>query len=71
MRTEKLIQARHALDEAIKNLDVAHASWSESVTSLHMAEINLRKAQRAMKDCYNTVVDVLNGDAAAGTGNRA
>ncbi len=62
MMSEKLIAARHHLDQAIKKLDETHSTWSECVTSLHMAEINLRSAQRDMRQCYNAVADVLNGD---------
>lgn len=62
MKSEKLIAARHHLDEAIKALDLAHGTWSEAVTTLHMAEINLRLAQRQLRQSYNVVAEVLNGD---------
>jgi exonuclease VII small subunit len=59
---EKLAEARDHLDEAIKGLDLAHRTWSEYVTSLHMAELNLQQAQQRIRRCYNAVLDVLNGD---------
>lgn len=63
-RVERLRDARNKLDDAMKASEVCHATWSECVTSLHMAELELRKAQKAMRWSYNAVVDVLNGDAA-------
>lgn len=55
----RLLAAKQHLDEAIKDLDVAHSTWSECVTTLHMAELNLRRAQRQMQECYNVVADIL------------
>ncbi len=63
MKSEKLKEARQHLDDAIKDLDAAHRTWSECVTSLHMAELSLKAGQRRLRDCYNVVVDVLNGEA--------
>jgi exonuclease VII small subunit len=62
MRSQKLMDARKRLDDAISELDEAHITWAECVTSLHMAEINVRKAQKALRECYNSVAEVLNGD---------
>jgi hypothetical protein len=62
VKSERLRKARDHLDAAISELEGAHATWSECVTSLHMAEIALRKAQRQMRQSYSAVVEVLNGD---------
>jgi hypothetical protein len=62
VRSLQLMEARKLLDEAISELDTAHITWAECVTSLHMAEINVRKAQKALRECYNSVAEVLNGD---------
>ena len=62
MKSQKLAEARQLLDEAIKEVDSTHSTWSECVTALHMAEINLRRAERNMRQCYNLVVEALNGD---------
>ena len=61
MNTTKLSEARKQLDEAIQALDDTHRTWSECVTSLHMAELNLRSAQKKMRACYNSVLEALNG----------
>lgn len=60
---QKLREARRHLDEAIKEVESTSATWAESVTTLHMAEINLRSAQRRMRKCYDVLAEVLNGDA--------
>ncbi len=62
MKSQKLAEARQLLDEAIKEVDNTHSTWSECVTALHMAEIGLRAAQKRMRQCYNLVVEALNGD---------
>ena len=62
MRSQQLMETRKRLDDAINQLDMAHITWAECVTSLHMAEINVRKAQKALRECYNAVAEVLNGD---------
>jgi exonuclease VII small subunit len=59
----KVQQARLHLEEAIKASEVAQATWSECFTSLHLAEINLKKAQRAMREAFNILSDALEDPA--------
>ncbi len=63
MKSEKLALARISLDRAIKDVDMAQNTWSECVAAEHMAEINLRVAQRKMRESYNAMAEVLYGDA--------
>ncbi len=63
MKSAKLKEARQHLDDAIGDLDAAHKVWGECVTALHMAELSLKATQRRLRDCYDAVVDVLNGEA--------
>jgi exonuclease VII small subunit len=60
--TDRIRRARDHLGAAISKLEMAHATWSECVTNLHMAEIKMREAQQQMKKSYSEVVDVLNGE---------
>lgn len=61
-QTPLLIEARKLLENANKNLEEVTATWSEAVTNLHMAELKLKKAQRAMRDAYGVLAEVLNGE---------
>lgn len=62
MISPKLVTARLKLDNAIKEVEETHAIWSDLTASIHMAELNWRLAQKRMRDAYNSVFDVLNGD---------
>lgn len=62
MSTDKLKEARNHLEVALQSLDEAQNTWSECVTSLHLAEVNMRAAQRRMRQCYTVVADLLNGE---------
>ncbi len=62
MKVEKLVEARKHCDEAMTSVDAAQNVWSECVTNLHLAELNLRKTQHHLRHCWVAVEDALNGD---------
>ena len=53
-------EARDGLNKAITDVDNAQKTWSECVTSLHMAEIHLKNAQKNMRGAYGKLCDALN-----------
>lgn len=59
MDMRRLAEARLQLDEAILHLEGSLQTWSECVTSLHLAEVNLRLAQRQMRKSYDMVAEIL------------
>lgn len=63
MRIEQVKTARRELDNAIQRLDEAYASWAESVTSQHMADLKLREGQKALRLAFTALVIALNGEA--------
>lgn len=52
--------ARERLQVALVALEDSHKTWSECVTSLHMAELQLRTAQKNTRLAYDTLCEALN-----------
>ena len=55
----QLTQARKNLDDAIIALDAAYAVRTKAVADLHLAELNERKAQAKMRECYHIIAQAL------------
>lgn len=63
MPTTTLKEARARLQDALNALETAHRTWGECVTALHMAELQLRTAQRDTRGAFDMLTEALNGHA--------
>lgn len=60
MTNESMVNARQRLQDALLALEGAHMTWSESVTALHMADIQLKNAQKNTRIAYDALCEALN-----------
>lgn len=54
--------AREKMEVAISHLEVAHRTWGECVSALHMAELQLKLSQKNMRQAYEVLCGTLNGE---------
>jgi exonuclease VII small subunit len=59
MTDNQLREAASALDDANKGLQQAFIAWSEAVSTLHLAELELRKSQQKMARAFSILTAVL------------
>ncbi len=54
-----LRDAAKEIQLADKTLRDAYSTWSESVTSMHMAELHVREAQKRMSRAHDLLTEAL------------